>query len=324
MTPSISLEEWLRFIRQEYLESFVRDGGAAIKFAVPLEEDHRAGVCQKIIRCGEELGYLTASVNAEDTKVHLMDHLFFSIAQQVPWQQLSQRVLLKLARMEGYAQPYEGDSSLHLRLAQANQEDPDFLRGELRRHIEHHVLRQRRLSRDFRVAMTHLCRAELTGGSDGVTTGQVVTDWLTGRNRHVAAVKPYQIFNGINRANARHLFESLLHWVRFAGYPGLLLVLDAARIMAPRNPRDDKVYYNTAAVLDAYEVLREFIDATDRLVGCLLIVVSNLDFLNDDRRGIGRYEALKFRVWDEIRDSKLVNPMSGLVRVTAGGNGDAM
>lgn len=148
---------------------------------------------------------------------------------------------------------------------------------------------------------------------------QVLTDWLTGRNTAISAVKPYLIFNRINRASARHFFESLLRWIRFAGYTGILVVLDIARVTVARNPKDGQLYYTKAAVLDTYEVLRQFIDGTDRLNGCLIVVVPDVAFLDEDPfgRGIGVYPALKFRVFDEIRDRKLVNPMASLVRLSS-------
>ncbi len=119
----------------------------------------------------------------------------------------------------------------------------------------------------------------------------------------------------------------MLHWLRLAGYPGLLLVLDTARLTVPRNPKDGKTYYTKAAVLDAYEVLRQFIDATDRLHGCLIVVVPDVDFLEEEQtprsRGIGQYEALKFRVIDEIRDRRLTNPMASLIRLSSVAQGSA-
>ncbi len=55
-------------------------------------------------------------------------------------------------------------------------------------------------------------------------------------------------------------------------------------------------------MLDAYEVLRQFIDDTDNLHACLVIVAPEAEFLEIDMpaRGMGCYEALKFRVYDEI------------------------
>jgi hypothetical protein len=148
-------------------------------------------------------------------------------------------------------------------------------------------------------------------------TIQVLTDWLTGRNNAVSAVKPYQIFSRINRNNARFLLESLLRWVRFAEIPGVVVICDLRRLMMGRNPHDDLVYYSKAGVLDAYEVLRQFFDGTDRLNGCLMILLPDISFLDDFSRGIHAYPALKFRVYDEIHDKELVNPLASLVRLSS-------
>ena len=138
-----------------------------------------------------------------------------------------------------------------------------------------------------------------------------------GHNKAISAVKPYQIFRKINRATARYFFESLIHWLRLAEYPGMVMLLDAQRVMLARNPHDYGLFYSKAAVLDSYEVLRQFIDGADQLEGCFIAVVPDIAFLEDHSRGIGAYEALKFRVFDEIRDKHLVNPMASLARISA-------
>lgn len=166
--------------------------------------------------------------------------------------------------------------------------------------------------------MFRICYAQLTGAPDSAQTVLALTEWLTGRNRNVSAVKGYGIFNRITRNNARHFIESLLRWVRIAGHPGTVVLLDMARLALAKNPRDELVFYSTAALLDAYEVLREFIDATDRLSGCLMVVVADEAFLDEDSsgRGIGRYQALKFRIFDEVHDQRRVNPMGSLARLS--------
>ena len=320
-SPVTAPADWLNVIRQEYLETFVRDGGSAVKIAVPRDAQARDAAADGLVRSGQELGFLVVQVSAADTRVHMMDRLFFQIADQIPWRQLSRKVVAKLASDKKYATPEDGDGSLLDRLVEANNLDAGFLLFELRPAIRDRVAKNRRLSRDFRMAMTQLCLAELSGGDDGERRIQAITEWLDGSNNRVSAVRHYGIFNRITRTNARYLFESTLHWLRFAGTPGLLLMLDTARLTVARNPRDGKQYYTKAALLDAYEVLRQFIDATDRLHGCLIVVVSDAEFLADDQsprsRGIGAYEALKFRVIDEVRDRRLANPMASLVRLSS-------
>jgi len=317
MTPSIQTREWLQFMQREYLDSFVNEGGSAVKFAVPQGEGGRPVLADGICRYAEDSGYLVVRVSADETKIHMVDQVFFRIAVQVPWQSLCRRVIEKLAAEQGYAVPSDDNGPLYVRIANENRIEPNMVRMELRRRLSEQVFKEPKLSKDFRVAMTNFCWAELSGGEDGAKTIQDLTDWLTGRNKAIAAVKPYLIFSRINRTNARYLFESLLRWVRFAGRSGMLVVLDIDRLTVARNPRDEKIYYNKAAVLDAYEVLRQFIDGTDRLEGCFIVVVPDRAFLDEDvlGRGVAAYQALRNRVTDEVRDRRLVNPLASLVRL---------
>ena len=43
------------------------------------------------------------------------------------------------------------------------------------------------------------------------------------------------------------------------------------------------------------------------------------EFLTDTRRGLSRYEALKLRIWDEVRDRQYQNPLGALIRLSAAG-----
>ncbi|MBI4908078.1 MAG: DUF2791 family P-loop domain-containing protein [Acidobacteria bacterium] len=315
MSASIRPADWLRFIDREYLSSYIREGGSAIKFAVAA--DGGPELLDGIESIATRAGYLVARVDAATTKVQMMDEIFFRVAEQIPWREFGLRILSSLAAEVGYKWPQDGAAPLHVRLAAANGMDSQALLIDLKKAITDRLFRYPSLPRDFRVAMTQLCIAELSGGPDGEAAIATLTDWLTGRNKAVSAVKPFHIFRRIHRTNARHFFESMLHWVRMAGYPGMAVLLDARRLTEPRNAEMEGHFYSKAAVMDTYEVLREFIDSSDRLEGCFLAIVSNTHFLEDMNRGIGTYEALKNRVYDEVRDRNLVNPMASLARIEA-------
>jgi hypothetical protein len=317
VTATIKASEWLNFIDQEYLGTFVRDGGCAIKFAVPLENACRPELLDGLTRLAGQAGYSVIKISAAETRIHMADEIFFRTAEQVPWQALSRKFLAKLAADSGYEWTDYVDGPLYMRLAERNQIDPQILQMELKRAIGTTVFKEGRLSRDFRLAMTHLCIAELTGGEDGSTTARILTDWLTGRNKAVSAVKPYNIFRKITRTTARFLFESMVHWLRVTAYPGVAILLDAQRVMLARNPDDPGLFYSKAAVMDAYELFRQFIDGANNLEGFFMVVVPDVSFLEDHSRGISSYNALKFRVFDEIHDRNLVNPMASLARIVA-------
>src|SRR5438105_587778 len=151
MTFSIGPQQWLGFLQQEYLDSFVQDGGSAVKFAVALDDDARVYLGDHLGRCAEERGYLVVRVSAANTRVHMIEQVFFRIAEQVPWQLVSQRVIAKLAAEEGYAPASDAEGPLFRRIAEENRVEPDFLLMELRRKLATEVLQQPNLAKDFRV-----------------------------------------------------------------------------------------------------------------------------------------------------------------------------
>jgi len=312
-------QEWLAFVRREYLESFIREGGASIKFCVPLCQAERDTLREGIHHEAEALGYLFAEVDAAQTKVQLPDQIFYRVAAQIDWIALGRGVLVDLCRGEKLEPPAWSSQPFYQAIGDRNGIDGDAVLMLLRRSLTDHVLHRGELARDFRFAMFAMCHALLTGAPDSVQVVRALTDWLTGVNRNVSAVKDYGIFNRITRNNARHFVESLFRWVRIAGYPGTVVLIDIARLAIAKNPKDELIYYTTAALLDAYEVLREFIDATDRLRGCMITVLPDASFLDEDvwGRGMGRYQALQFRIYDEVHDQRRVNPMGSLVRLAA-------
>jgi len=112
---------------------------------------------------------------------------------------------------------------------------------------------------------------------------------------------------------------SLSHWLHVTGKAGLVMALDISRFLEARRPEelDGSLYYSTPAVLDGYEVLRQFIDGTDELQFCLIVVLAPPSFLTpEERRGLIAYDALRLRIWDEVRDRQRPNPLSSLIRLS--------
>ena len=319
MINSLLISEWLDVIKQEYLDGFVREGGASIKFAVPASEDLTPLLHDVFTRMASNLGYIVAKVDAGETRVHMAQDVFFRIAAQIDWRLLARRVVLRLCRDLPYRTDMIdplSDTPVLEAISIANAVEESQIALDLRRVLPGAVTQNRNMSRDFRVAMTHLCITEMGGAGQHPEAAPLI-EWLTGRSRRVSNVRAYLIYNSIARTNARHFLESLLYWVRFAGFPGTVVLFNDSRLTLRRNPRDDLRFYSRAAVMDHYELLRELIDGTDRLEGLFVIVTATEDFLDEDNRGKGYsiYQALQSRIGDEVRGRNQANPMATLVRL---------
>ncbi len=319
MTAALRSQEWVSFIERTYLNDFIAKGGASIKFAVSLDDTGPQEALELVRSTAIEQSYLPVEVDASVTRFHMIDQVFFRIAEQVPWQDLARSFVRMQAAQAAYQLCKESDQPSAEAIAEVNDTDAGIVLNELRRRLSKTVYKDAALAKDFRVAMMSLCMAELVGGQEGAVQSSAITEWLTGQNRAVSAVKPYGIFSRISRNNARFLLESLFVWVRMNELNGTVVLFNTQRLTVLRRPPDG-VFYTRPALLDSYEVLRQFIDSTDRLVGCLLVIFPAQEFLETEpgTRGIGLYQALKARVYDEVHDKRLVNPMASLVRLDGG------
>jgi len=314
----IKSQDWLDTIRREYLHDFIKRGGAAVKFIVPKEGNDHNQLLSLLSRAAEEENYLFASVNAVTTKIHMIDRLFHEVARQIDWDELSLTFVRNVFTKNDYQLPIHREDFDFQNIAAINKREEKFLRRELQSWLEKEIFHDFEMSQEFRIAMIRLCLDQLDTAGPSPFLSNAVKEWLRGELRLISTLRQALIFQKIARHNARHMLFSLSHWLRINGKSGLVVVLDITRYLVStrsRNP-DDGFFYSVPALLDAYEVLRQFIDGTDEMEGMLFIVLASKEFLNDDRRGLSRYDALKLRIWDEVRDKRRQNPLASLVRLT--------
>jgi len=314
-------DDWLEVIRKEYLQDFIRGGGAAVKFIVPTEEIDQGKLQQKIGDLAESERYSPVVVDAAKTRVHMIDHLFHEIARQIDWDDLVFSFVSRIISENGYQIPSQHDEFTLRKIAELNGRDERFLRPELNALLEKTLFHDYQMCQEFRIAMIRLCQAQLDPGGVTLVPGDVIKAWLHGELRRISEIKPALIFQKVARHNARHMLSSLSYWLHLVGKSGLVIVLDISRCLVqpprPRDPDDDSRYYTKATTLDAYEVLRQFIDTTDELEFCFVVVITQSPFLHpDERRGVWCYDALKLRIWDEVHDKHRANPLSSLIRLS--------
>jgi len=72
--------------------------------------------------------------------------------------------------------------------------------------------------------------------------------------------------------------------------------------------------YTPAAALDAFEVLREFIDDAELFDGLLLVCLADMNLIDGDpRRSILSYPALRYRLEADVHGTRFTNPLAPMV-----------
>ena len=312
----LGAEEYASFVGREYLASYLPVGGGSVKIAVTGDTDVADRFASVLRSEAESRECQLISVSAETTRVHMIDQVFFAVARELDWQQIA--VALVTAAYDAIALPASPGRLAVTEVAADQDVDPRELYRSVRRQLERTILNENRLPRELRRGLLRLAQAELGSGDVNADEARVVLDWLTGEAVALRDIRAAMIFTRIGRHNARAMLMSVGYLLQLAGRKGLVLHLDLARLAESRRPplpERTGVYYSNAAVMDAYELVRQLIDATVDLVGIFVVAVVPPELVSDERRGLPSYTALQLRVSDEVRDRRRANPFASLVRL---------
>ncbi len=313
----LTAESYAAFVAAEYLGEYVRGGGAAVRFVVTGSDEVALRWHQQLASVAAGAGYLYLAAEAGEVRVHLIDQLYAAIARQLDWPDLARRQLA--GAWEQLGLPARDLDSLSV-AAVAERHDVDAREAarSMRRELEGTLLRDPSLAREFRLAVLRLCQAELGTGDVTAAEAQAVLSWLRVEPVALRELRSASLYARIGRHNARSMLVSLAAWrARVAG-AGLVLDVDLSRLAISRRPPVEQrlgFYYSKSAVLDAYEVLRQLIDATDALRGVFVAVAIPPQLASDETRGLPAYSALQLRVVDEVRDRRRANPFAAMVRL---------
>lgn len=318
MAECMSPENWLTVIKREYLQDFIREGGAAIKCVVPYDGNAPQEIKSGLQSQAEETGFFFTAIDAVSIKIHLVEQIFFQVAKQVDWDNLVLSFLYNLLQSHYKLPANHSDFNLK-QIALLNEYEEREMRHAINNRLKEALFRDYAMSQEFRIAMTTLCRYLLDPAEVSDSLYLSIKEWLRGELRLISALRQALIFQKIGRHNARNMLLSLAHWLKLSGKDGMVLLLDISRYTMdrPKEP-DGTFYYSTSAVLDCYEVLRQFIDGTDESEYFFITILAPARFLDesDKRRSVEAYNALKLRIWDEVRDRKYINPLASLVRIS--------
>jgi len=312
---TVALDEWLGVIEREYTASFIPEGGGAVRVAVAASATLDRAAARLRVQA-TQAGLQVIAVDLAQTRLHMLQNLFFAIAAALPWQAMLQRRIEALVTEGGYRWPTPGRSTTLAALAEANEIAPQLLRRDLAHWLTTTVWHDAALAQDFRSAMIALLQAQLTDDSKALR--DAVFEWLRGDLKSIARVKPAQVGSRIGRHNARAMLMSLCRWVRDCGEGGMLVLLDIRRLHQAKAAAADGFTYSPGAVMDCYEVLRQVIDDAEHFPGFFLVALAEPAALAaDGPRAIGKYTALQMRVVDDVRPHGRDNPLAPLVRVAA-------
>ncbi len=311
----LTCETYLDFLAADYLDSYIRAGGSAVRFVVAGSDDVARRWHAGLADIARSQDCLYVALDAVDTKMAMIDQIYATVAREVDWADLVRRTLR--VAWEAVGLPADQDLTVSAVAARHDVDGREAARS-IRRQLEATLLGDTTLAREFRLAVLRLCQAEL-GTGDVIDAERIaVLAWLRVEPVTLPALRSASIYSRIGRHNARALLLSLAAWRQRSSGSALVIDIDLDRLAVSRRPPVEQrsgLYYTKAAILDAYEVLRQLIDSADTLRGVLIAVTFPPELVTDEVRGLPAYSALQLRIVDEVRDKRRANPYAALVRL---------
>ncbi|MBT9168811.1 MAG: hypothetical protein DDT19_02159 [Syntrophomonadaceae bacterium] len=315
---AVILNEWLELIDKEYLRDFIVKGGAAVKFVVA-DNAGIAALDAGLVGQAAEHGLVFARVSSADVKLHMMQQVFFAVSRQIDWEADAQRFVEGLFQRQGYLWPSPGEPVVLKDIAEANRMDAILLHRDINKWLTRELMKDTSMAQDFRLAVTQLCLNRLAPADHGGESVAPILQWLRGELRLLGPLKNANIYSKITRHNARAMLRSLCRWLILAGRTGLFLAVDIRGLTLTAPPVEGILRYTSAAVMDAYEVLRQLVDDADMFDHFFVAVFADHAFIGDDRkRSVSAYTALKMRIWDDVRAQAKSNPLAPMVVIENG------
>jgi len=303
--------DWLDVIDSEYMARFVPMGGSAVKVVIG-DADSISAADSGLDDAARRAGLLTLRIDSAPVRIHLIQNVFFAIAHEVDWEALAQKWMEARFSENGYVWPQSGERVPLSELAEVNSVAENLLTRSIHEWLTRGIAYDQSIAQDFRNAMMQLCLERLEP-TDPQSSPPVV-DWLRGTLRTIGPLRNVPIGARITRNNGRAMLRSLCRWLKLTGGAGMVVRIDLRHLGTTTLGPRGEARYSSAAVLDAFEVLREFIDDAELFEGLFLVCFGDKSLTDGDpRRSILSYPALRYRLEADVHGTLYSNPLAPLV-----------
>jgi hypothetical protein len=291
---TVGRDQWLTFIEDD-LEHYIAEGGAKVRFISGDYGDGKTHFMSVIRNVALQKGFAVSFVVlTPETPIHKFELVYQAIVRQLRGRSegIGIRALLEAWISEQMETAFEETQS------------PETLIEDLAENLR--TLPGMNINfANAVIALLNNRLLPLQKGEDEeerAVQREVLYHWFEGGKIAKRDLKPFQIFEVINKTNSKQLLNALIVFLRYLGYQGLILLLDELETV---------IAQSTSVRNAAYENVRLLIDNTEQ-AGYLHIFFSIIPDVLISEKGFKSYDALWSRV-RSIGESKKLNYRGVLV-----------
>jgi len=202
----LRVDSWLKVVTSEYIARYVPLRGSAVKLVIG-DAATLAAVDQGLSDAASKAGLLTLRIDSAPVRVHLIQNVFFAIAEAVDWNALAQGWIEKQFAANGYEWPRPGEPVPLSELAETFSVAENLLTKSVHEWLTRGISYDSSMAQDFRNAMMQLCLSRLE--PDDPLSSPPVIEWLRGTLRTIGPLRQVPIGTRITRNNGRVMLRSL-------------------------------------------------------------------------------------------------------------------
>jgi hypothetical protein len=294
------------FWKEQYLETYIAEGGSKIKFLTGGDGAERSLVLDRFLESARAGGYKTAYVSAKKTWLHDFKEIYVAVFDAVDFESCLKACAGLVIGELGY-DPSEVPEGMDFAsfLQERSAFDP-LTKREIRESLSRVFFGNTWIDNNFAISA-----ALMTGGILGYpaiepAAKDLLLAWHRGQKEaRVSVLRKLGLSpSRISKNNARHMLRSLLEIVRISGYQGLAVAIDHLEILLNTSAAEE-IRYTKMRREDAYESIREMIDGIDTFSHFMLAFAFAKELLYDELCGFKSYQALWMRIQNEIESERL-------------------
>ena len=286
---TVGRQKWLSYIEDD-LDNYIAQGGAKVRFISGDYGDGKTHFMSVVRHLALEKGFAVSFVVlTRDVPIHKFETVYQAIVRQLQGNFTGTGIRALL------------DSWLEKMEKEPGQEQaPDA--GQPYQALAGQLKEMPGMDISFANALAALVNnrfAPLAEGEDKArrdADNEILMHWFEGGKVTKRELKPFQIYEFLNKTNARQFMNSLILFLRHTGHQGLILLMDEMETV---------VAMSTSIRNAAYENVRLFIDnsETARFLHLFFSIIPDVLVLE---KGFKSYDALWSRV-RSIGDTKRLN-----------------
>jgi len=238
------LDVYLNTIDEEYLRSFIRDGGSAFKMVIGIYGEGKTHFLYSVRELAWRYNYITSyiTLSPEETPFHKLEQVYKAIVTNLVYPQTPEELLsgydkgIEAVTKKWYSDKYQEFSE---------KLPEDAIMREIHTHVSSLGPYE---SISFRNAVKEALIALADKREDDFS---LIMQWLKGENPPKNTLKNFRIFEKIDKSTAFRMIRSLVQWLREIGYSGLIVLMDEAEQTSSMSSKQKSILLNN---------LRELID----------------------------------------------------------------